>query len=146
MCFEIHASSVQSEFWIWRRDVVFRCIWDQLPTSNCSADWHLQASSGRLFTCQPFFFLLYVIYGQVLSETESSVAHWNLHNASQFTKTTWVRCQPQCKHTPTIQTVNTCHNRTREKKSRFNHINSFCFLFQMVYWRLFFVLLAICTK
>lgn len=32
------------------------------PTSNYQADWHLKASTGRLFTRQPPFFVLY-IYG-----------------------------------------------------------------------------------
>lgn len=35
------------------------------PTSNYQADWHLQASTGRLFTRQPPFFVLYIC-GQVL--------------------------------------------------------------------------------
>lgn len=45
------------------------------PTSNYQADWHLQASTGRLFTHQPPFFVLY-IYGQVLSGDRKHNGTW----------------------------------------------------------------------
>lgn len=45
------------------------------PTSNYQADWHLQASTGRLFTRQPPFFVLY-IYGQVLSGDRKCNGTW----------------------------------------------------------------------
>ena len=44
-------------------------------TSNYQADWHLQASTGRLFTLQPPFFVLY-IYGQVLSGGRKHNGTW----------------------------------------------------------------------
>lgn len=82
MCFEIDAYSVWSEFWIRRRDVVFRCIGDSLPTSNYKADWHLQASTGRLFTCQlPFFFSIIHLWR---SSQQRQRAHWKSQTQTQL--------------------------------------------------------------
>lgn len=77
VCFEIQAFGVWSEFWIWRQDVVFRCIGDSLPTSNYKADWHLQASTGRLFTWQLLFFY-YTSMKKVSAEAESAIENTDL--------------------------------------------------------------------